>query len=69
MKCPVCRRARCQWKDVDPKRATTERIKQIIDHNISYIDMVSQGATSSHAEERLYLRLTRYEEELERREE
>lgn len=68
-KCPVCKRARCQWVFIkDLKKATTDKIDTVISHNISYIDMVCNGNQgSSGAEERMYDRLQPYEEELERR--
>jgi hypothetical protein len=68
-KCPFCKRAKCVWVDIkDPKKATTERLEELISHNISYINMVFAGNQgSSGSEERMYDNLDPYQQELDRR--
>jgi hypothetical protein len=70
MKCPVCKRAKCQWVGLksNPTKVKTEELKKIIDHNLSYIDMVfTNNQGSANAEERMINSLAPYAEELEKR--
>lgn len=69
MKCKTCKRARCVWVNVkDIKKATTEKLEEIVGHNLSYIDMVFSGHQGgSGSEERMYDQLEPYTREIERR--
>lgn len=70
MKCPVCKRSKCKWVELksNPEKLSTEEINRVVDHNISYIEMIFSGNQgSAHAEERMYLALEPYTSELERR--
>lgn len=68
-KCHVCKRAKCKWVDVKISSAVTiERLEEIINHNLSYINMVFGGHQGSvYAEERMYDQLSPYQIELEKR--
>lgn len=71
MKCPVCRYAKCRWVHLDHnalKKNSVAELRNILNHNISYIEMVSRGAQSSHNEERMYSMLSPIVQELEIRE-
>lgn len=69
MKCPTCKRAKCVWVSLNPKKAKTERLKDVVAHNLSFIDMTFNGHQGgSGSEERLYDLLEPYSQELERRE-
>lgn len=70
MKCKTCKRAKCVWVDVDPKKATDEKLDEIVTHNLSYINMIFSGHQgSAHAEERMYDKLAPYTDEQENRKE
>jgi hypothetical protein len=69
-KCPVCKRSKCIWIELklNPEMDTTESLTKIVDHNLSYIEMIykdHQGSAS--AEERMINRLTPYTDEIEKR--
>lgn len=70
-RCPVCKRAKCKWIELkDPKKVKTiEELEQVVDHNLSVIEMLFRDNTngSAHAEERMYAKLNPYTEEIERR--
>ncbi len=72
-KCPVCKYAKCRWIELssDPAKVTTERLEEVVDHNLSVIEMMfrsNNGSNgSAHAEERMYHRLEPYTSEIERR--
>jgi hypothetical protein len=70
-RCPICKFAKCRWIDLksDPKKLTTEELNRVVDHNVSYIEMVYRDNNngSAYAEERAYTRLHPYVEELEKR--
>lgn len=68
-KCPICKRAKCVWVELkpDPSKVPTEKIKQVMDHNDSYIEMIFKDGGSAAAEERMIHRLQPYAEELEKR--
>jgi hypothetical protein len=70
-KCPVCKFAKCRWITLksDPKKLSDEELDQIVEHNLSWIEMTYSGNQgSAHAEERMYDLLTPYTDEQERRE-
>lgn len=68
MKCPICHRARCIWVEVkDLEKAKTERLKKVMNHNHSYIEMIFRDGGSASSEERAYARLSPYQLEIERR--
>ncbi len=70
-KCPVCKYAKCRWVELNsnPKFISTERLNEVVDHNLSYIEMVyspNNGSNgSAYAEERAIGRLAPYTDELE----
>lgn len=71
MKCQKCKRAKCIWIELkkDPKKIDTEELESVINHNLSYIEMIFSGHQgSAYAEERMYDALSPYTEEIERRE-
>lgn len=71
MKCPICKYAKCRWIDLkpNPEKLSTEELEKVVKHNTSYIEMVYRGNQgSAHSEERAYMRLSPYTDELERRE-
>lgn len=73
-RCPVCKRAKCKWIDLkpNPSKLSTEELNRVVNHNISYIEMVYQSNNGSNGsaydEERAYGRLCPYTDELEKRE-
>jgi hypothetical protein len=72
-KCPVCKRAKCKLIELkpDPKTVSTEELDRVVNHNIQVIEMMFRDNNngSAHAEEREYMRLNPYCEELELRKE
>jgi hypothetical protein len=70
MKCPVCRRAKCVWVELksNPEKQSLEHLEKVVNHNLSYIDMIFSGhGGSAHAEERMFTRLAPYTDEIESR--
>ena len=70
MKCPICHRAKCVWIELkpDPEKVHTDKILEVVHHNMSYIEMIFNGHQgSAFAEERLYNKLAPYTDELQRR--
>jgi hypothetical protein len=70
MSCPVCKRKACVWIELKkhPEKLSTEKLKQVVNHNLDYIDMLGrQNSISADAEERMYHNLSPYTDELEKR--